>query len=194
MIELLTQSEYAERVGVSRQYIQKLVKSGKIMLVDGRVDVSQADSSIESTRQPHQPSKVSESLTSIHKGDVDIDGMSVEELMRLRSELSGENPAESSKPEQLLSARVHHYQQKARIAQMEADKKEGLLVSAEAAERTWFTTARQTRDKLMSIPDRKAAEFAGMKNEHEIHKDLSNEIRIALADVVKGIQEEIKQE
>jgi hypothetical protein len=43
MPRLLSQKEYAERIGVSAQYVNKLVREGKIELVDGRIDPKKAD-------------------------------------------------------------------------------------------------------------------------------------------------------
>jgi hypothetical protein len=43
MPRLLSQREYAERIKVSPQYVNKLVREGKIELVDGRIDPKKAD-------------------------------------------------------------------------------------------------------------------------------------------------------
>lgn len=94
---------------------------------------------------------------------------------------------------QKLVAEVNLKVQQARKARLQSDEFEGTLVSAEDAQRDWFNIARQTRDKLMSIPDRVAAQLAGMTNEHEIHAQISDEIRIALADIVKDLKEEFEE-
>lgn len=39
----ITQAEYARNKGLSKQYISKLVKQGKLQLVDGRIDEESAD-------------------------------------------------------------------------------------------------------------------------------------------------------
>jgi hypothetical protein len=49
---LISQSEWARRQGFSRQYVNKLVKSGTIRLVDGKVDAEQAELALASTREP----------------------------------------------------------------------------------------------------------------------------------------------
>ncbi len=40
---LVTQTEYARHIGKSKQYVSKLVKKGKIPLVDGLIDPDMAD-------------------------------------------------------------------------------------------------------------------------------------------------------
>ena len=52
MADLLTQFAYAKRVGKPRQNINRLVKEGKIILVNGKVDVAQADAAIADWADP----------------------------------------------------------------------------------------------------------------------------------------------
>ncbi len=50
---MLTQSAYARRVGVSRQYISQLIAQGLIpRRADGRIDSDAADEALEQNR-PH---------------------------------------------------------------------------------------------------------------------------------------------
>ena len=46
----ISQSEYARRRGVSRQYVSRLVKEGVIRLKNGKVDPAQADAASGSGR------------------------------------------------------------------------------------------------------------------------------------------------
>ena len=48
----VSQSEFARRQGWSRQYVGKLVKSGKITLVNGKIDTEQALSAIKAQSEP----------------------------------------------------------------------------------------------------------------------------------------------
>ncbi len=60
---LLTQKEYARRRGWSKQYVNQLVKQGRIPLQNGRIDVAAADAAIagsrDPSRSPQSPSTVS---------------------------------------------------------------------------------------------------------------------------------------
>lgn len=47
MQQYMTQSDYAREVGVSRQYINQLVREGKLKLVNRKVDVDQANKFFE---------------------------------------------------------------------------------------------------------------------------------------------------
>lgn len=55
---LLTQMEYARRRGWSKQYINQLVKQGRIQLANGRIDPVAADAALAGTRDPSRGSRV----------------------------------------------------------------------------------------------------------------------------------------
>ena len=52
--QLLTQKEYADRKGWSKQYVNQLVKKGRIPLKDGRIDPEVADAALAKSRDPAQ--------------------------------------------------------------------------------------------------------------------------------------------
>ncbi len=56
--ELLTQSQFARKCGVSRQRINDLVKSGVVNLVDGRIDPEAADRAIAANADPSKAKKL----------------------------------------------------------------------------------------------------------------------------------------
>jgi hypothetical protein len=61
---LVTQKEYARRRRCTPQYINKLVHTGKIVLVNGRVDVKKADAALQAW-QRHGRSKPGKSISAI---------------------------------------------------------------------------------------------------------------------------------
>lgn len=68
----------------------------------------------------------------------------------------------------------------AKLAQLKFEKESGQLVDADAVKAEAFKIARTVRDSMLNIPDRVAAEFAGINSTHEIHTRLTEEIRKAL--------------
>jgi len=58
MSQLVTQSEFAKLQQVSRQYVSKLIKSGRITLKAGKVDVELARAAIAATADPAKPTKM----------------------------------------------------------------------------------------------------------------------------------------
>jgi hypothetical protein len=55
---LLTQKEYARRRGWSKQYVNQLVKQGRIALTDGRIDPDAADAVLAGMRDPSRGPQV----------------------------------------------------------------------------------------------------------------------------------------
>ena len=54
---LMTQKEYAAHRGCSKQYVNQLVKQGRIPLVDGRIDPNAADAALSRQRDPARESQ-----------------------------------------------------------------------------------------------------------------------------------------
>ncbi len=54
---LMTQKEYAAYRGCSKQYVNQLVKQGRIPLVDGRIDPTLADAALSRQRDPARESR-----------------------------------------------------------------------------------------------------------------------------------------
>jgi predicted DNA-binding protein (UPF0251 family) len=54
-MSLISQAEWARRQGFSKQYVNKLLKSGKIKLVNGMIDEGVANSILTRTRDPNLP-------------------------------------------------------------------------------------------------------------------------------------------
>jgi hypothetical protein len=55
---LLTQKEYARRRGWSKQYVNQLVKQGRIALTNGRIDPAAADAALGGMRDPSRGPQV----------------------------------------------------------------------------------------------------------------------------------------
>lgn len=74
----------------------------------------------------------------------------------------------------------------AQIAKLEYEAKAGKLIDADQVRHEAFRLARSLRDRVLNIPDRLAAELAGIKDRKEIHKRISHELRIALTELNFG--------
>lgn len=81
--------------------------------------------------------------------------------------------------------RLKHY--RAELARIDFEEAQGKLINAERVKRQAFKVARATRDAMLNIPDRVAAELAAEKDQFLVHKRLTDEIRMAL----EGLSDEI---
>jgi len=129
---LLSQKDYADARGWSKQYVNQLIKKGRIHLVDGQIDPEQADRALGRTRDPSRAAAFR------------IDGM-------------GESGNAPTGPE-LDAARIHGSFAKARTVRehyralkerLENEQAAGNLVSKAEVEDEHFTLARMTRDRIL---------------------------------------------
>ena len=81
-------------------------------------------------------------------------------------------------------ARREHYQ--AEKAKLEALQGRGELVPAEEVKREAFAMGRQIRDAMQGIPDRVASLLAASSDVREVHRMLTEEIRVALRGLADG--------
>lgn len=165
--------------GVTRQAVDAAVKSGRIAdaVVDtGKIDVAQADILWAKNTNP-----VSGEHGRVSKGRKNTS----EDLLAAAKELGVDPDALPS----ISESQTLKLAYQAKLAQLEYEEKTAKLVDAEDVNKRAFRIARITRDAMMAIPDRVAAEFAGMTDAFSIHTKLTDEIRGAIAEIVKDIAE-----
>jgi hypothetical protein len=156
MGELVSQYEWAKRSGFSKQYANRLVKAGTIRLINGKVDIDEANAILASTKNP--------SRQETRKGTQNVSDLST----------------------LLLKTRIKNEMEKGKILEAKARAELGELVSVEEVKTTAYNKARVVRDNLLNIPDRVASQLASLDNEKKIHEILLNEIRSVLEALATG--------
>ena len=151
---LLSQSEFAKRQGWSRQYVAKLVKSGKIKLVNGKVDEQTALSTLKQQAEP---------ATALRQTPA-------------RQDAFPATPTDSRQAVDFVTARTMREAFKARMAKMEYEEKSGKLTDAARVRDDAFQAARMLRDALLGIPDRLADVLAAETDPKKIRELLMNEL------------------
>lgn len=158
---LLSQSEFAKRQGWSRQYVGKLVKSGKITLVSGKVDQEQALAAIKAESEPST---------------------------ELRSKPSNSTtyptaPTDSRQAVDFVTARTMREAFKAKMAKMEYEEKAGKLTDASKVREEAFRAGRIVRDSLLGIPDRLSDVLAAESDPVKVRKLLMGEFENILTEL-----------
>ncbi len=180
----ISQSEYARRRGVSRQYVSRLVKEGVIRLRNGKVDPAQADAALAARRDPARPMRRKTAgpkaqgapRTSTQDVPVSVDAAT----------LSGS--AGGDLPKMLLKTRIKSELEKGKLLEIKARVEAGKYVDADEVKVAAFNKARVVRDGLLNIPDRLAALLAAESDEHKVHELLASEIRAALEELTGGAE------
>ncbi len=172
----MTQAAFARLIERSDERVRQYRKQGILELEDdGKLDVAK---SIEAL---------------ILHGDVDRGSLPFDLYEKHVGPIEAgadEGSDEKSLKHQKLVADVNLRVQQARLAKIKADEHDGLLVDAEEIERERFEIARTTRDRLMILPDRVAAQLVAMESEREIAVFLQEEIRQALSSLCDDLREE----
>jgi len=164
MARLLTQSQFARRIKLTRGRISQLVKAGVIQLVKGKVDPIQAETAINAkvdrTRQLPLELKSNQEKRSVPNQSV-----------------SNGYPAETnSNVLSLTDVRRNHEQIKAELTELQLQVKRGELIPK--GEQIKWLIALGTAAKLafLNLPKRLAPILAGMQDEKKIELLLRTEI------------------
>jgi hypothetical protein len=153
---LISQSEWARRQGFSKQYAAKLIKQGKITLIDGMIDEYTANAELENYRNIHLPKQRKSQGTYFVRDD----------MHQLLMKTKLKNEIEKGK---LLEARVK--------------AETGELVPIDEVKKALFSKARIVRDGIFSIADRISSLLASIDDAAEIHEILMKEFRTVLEEL-----------
>lgn len=167
---LLTQTDYAARRGVSRQYVSKLVKEGVLPLIDGKVNPVQADAILEARREPSRQT---------HQQRQEHQAAIVGESGQRRTISNAELPTI------LLKTKIKSETEKAKLLEIKANVEAGKYVDIDDVRAAAFKQGRIVRDSILIIADRLAPVLANMSNVDEIHKLLTEEHNKALEVISK---------
>ena len=159
---LVNITEYAKIRGVSRQAVYNALKLGKLNGArngEGLIDVEIADRLWAASTDPQKGGDFTKPRPSTVIGN-------------------GDRPT-------LAESKTLEAEYKAKLAQIEYEEKSGKLVDADKVKKEAFKVARITRDAMLAIPDRLAAELAGITEPFAIHQKIMAEIRGAISEVSK---------
>lgn len=171
MSERVDKTNYARMRGVTRQAVNAAIRAGKLMGSvgdDGLIDVELADKLWAENTHP----------TRGYNGQLKRRGgkrinNSPEEVIENAKKI-GIDPGNVPT---LVESKTIEAAYKAKLAQIEYEEKVGTLIDAEKVKKEAFRLARVTRDAMLGIPDRVAAEIAGMTDPFAVHTKLITEIR-----------------
>lgn len=169
---LISQNEYAQQRGVSREAVRRHVAAGRITLVDGKIDPVIADAQWSANvRNPRVP------------------------FLRQSHAPAVESPApppdcaisQSSYDLQLSRAKREHHE--AALAEMRERKMAGELVELAHVHLAYTTLAAQLRAALERIPDKLAPRLAAESDEHHVHGLIMAELDQALSDMANDAEQ-----
>lgn len=180
-IKEMSKTEYAAQRGVTKQAVYAAVRSGRIagaVLPNGKIDADRADQLWADNTHP----------SSGYSGHIEKRGRKTPNLDEVREKASAVG-IDPNAPPPLAESKTLQAAYQARLAQIEYEEKSGKLVDADEVKKAAFKAARVTRDAILAIPDRVAAQFAGMTDPFTIHSTLTAELRGAIEEITKDLSE-----
>jgi len=197
---LISQREFARRLGVSPQAVTCAIKAGRISTVKGKIDPAVAtkewaantDQSKPRNRltgnprhrrnpdKPEEPMKLSKKSGKKKAHGKSTKAKPRKSKKRSVSKKSGQTktPDEKAekKPVNYAEARAVREAYNAKLARLKYEQQLGILVNAEEVRTAVFNLARRTRDELMGMPERIAAQVAATDDPAEVEQILEDEI------------------
>ncbi len=153
---LISQAEWARRQGFSKQYAAKLIKQGKIHLIDGMIDEYTANAELEMRRNIDLPRQ--------RKG-------------------GGSYFVRDDMHNLLVKTKLKNEIEKGKLIEAEVKEKLGELISVSEVKKVFYAKAKAVREGIMNIPDRLATLLVTIRDPQEMHRVLSQELRQVLEEL-----------
>ena len=180
----LTIRGYARHRGVSHTAVRKALATGRITTgADGRIDPVLADQEWATSTNLSKPRN---SVTGVPKKrkapDAPSDPLGVPGLEEGLAPLSGEGGAPRL-VSSYAASRAAREAYLARLAKLDFEQRSGKLVDADEVRAQIFGLGRRLRDALLGLPDRLAPVLAGQADQAAVHRLLTEEIMVCLAEL-----------
>jgi hypothetical protein len=165
-------TEYARYRGVSHAAVRKAINSGVVRLNSNKkIDVAEADRNwtIRGTTNKNvtAPEITEDDLKRLDEIEIDLD--------------SSDDVFETAKSKAILDL------YKAKLAKLKVEQAEGSLVPISDIETEFFNVARRTRDALLNVPNRIAAELASETDPLKVHNVLTKALTEALEELANNV-------
>jgi len=178
---------FAEYKGVSLAAVQRAIKDGRIIAQNNRImDFETAaadwDKNTIATKSRLKRDQKSRGLTSDFDAIEEAARRAENPGKKIKNVIPGEPGSETGggNSSALVKARTANEGFKAKINQLEYQKRAGELIEVSQAKKIFLTVATEVKERFLSIPDRIADILAAEKNPVEIRNTLDTEIRAAL--------------
>lgn len=172
--KLITQAEWARLKGWNRSYVTKLVKLGKVTLIDGMIDPGQAERQLHAASDPSQAGR--------HK--------SVVKTKPTTQEAPTQSVIDITPSIDFNSARTMREAYSAKIRKMEYEKLKGELIEVGTVKRDAYRVGRRIRGRMEAIPARLDTLLAAETDPRVCRRMMMDEITKALEGLPIGEADE----
>jgi hypothetical protein len=167
--DLISQREYARRLGISHTAVQQAIASGRISTLGGKIDPAMADHQWQQNTDQSKPRNRITGSPRHHRRPNEPPLP-----MRMGSTMDAEDdPAAVAGFARARAARELY---QAQLAKIELDLRRGILVRADEVRLRSFSRARKARDLLIAVPERLAAILAATEDPGDVRRILDAEM------------------
>lgn len=175
---LLTQTEFAAKIGRSRQYVGELKQKGRLVMEGNKVNLTRSLNRIAATADPaNDPAGIlprSDGRTAVSVG------------MQAKG-ITGKSVANSESTAQYQNSRAVKENYTARLKKLDYEKAAGELLQREGVTMASFKIGRLLRDKFLAFPSRYAPLLAVKSDQRDCYITLET----ALDSILKEIDLEL---
>ena len=166
----VTQTALAQLLGVSRQYIGKLIKQGKLHYVEGtkKLDPAECAKALEALRDPARKSKADQAIGVGATTWAGTDGEVIPSFAEAKA--------------------AKEYWQ-AKLARLKYEEESGQVISKDQVSSKAFDAGRIARDNLLSIPARLMDVLAVETDPRQIHSLLEEDIKKVLDELIRSLKQ-----
>jgi hypothetical protein len=151
--QLMDQVQYARHRGKTKQYINKLVKAGALVMRGTKIDVRASDQVLDDKPLPE-----------------------IEEPPAARVVTSARPDDGAPQRTSYAEARTIRTVFQAKLARLDFETKQGKLIEADGVRQRISEHVRALRDGLLGLPDRLASTLAAETDQRKVHVLLKTEL------------------
>ena len=184
MPRLLTQAQFARKTKYSRARISQLVKEGVIVLKNGKVDPSQANTAIEANIDRSRRMKAEAKAQAAPNRQMELIAKGFNADHQNGNGSGGFNADQgdgsSSTTQSLTAARRDHEILKMKLTETQLKLRRGQLVPKDEAIKMVVALGSAVKLALLNLPRRLAPALAAVTDEKELEVILRSEIKSAI--------------
>lgn len=186
MAQLITQAEYARQRGVSREAVRKAIATeritgiphnGKVMIDAGVADIQWARNTDAEQQERGAPAQFETTQQRAQSAAL-IPAPAASRPAPAAEPVSDDGPL-------LVQEKTDTERVRRHLLEIELAEKRGELVRVADVELAYASKLASTRDALEGLPDRLAAQLAAMDDAALVHEKLTEEIRLALTNLLQ---------
>ena len=182
---VMTKADFAREIGRTRQYVNKLVRNGKVVLVKSggqeMVDVERSKALLA-----HTADVANDPATKVNGGRSSV-GMTMRE-----GEAAQTDPMTAKSSEQYTKSRAVKEGYSARLKKVEFEEKMKTVVRKDGVEKAAFAVSRVLREKLKAFPNRLAPKVTVITDQKENFILLTDEVENLIREIQDAINELIQ--